>query len=425
MFSEMQSEILIDEPSVGTPLSTPPAPLQTPPGSPVSDNWIPYGRQSITKEDIEAVVGILRSSYLTQGPTVEDFERRVAAYTNARHGVAVNSATSALHIACLAAGLKSGDYLWTVPNSFVASANCGLYCGATVDFVDIDPQTYNMSVADLARKLSVAERERRLPKVLIPVHFAGQSCEMAAISELAKQYGITVIEDASHGIGGTYRGTKIGACEFSDMAVFSFHPVKIITSGEGGLVTTNNTELYNRLVRLRSHGITRDPRFLREPLDGPWAYEQLDLGFNYRLTDVQASLGLSQMVRIDEFVRRRTYLVERYNKGLRDLPLTLPTKIQDANPAWHLYVIRLQLEKLRRSRKEIYAELKDRNIGTNVHYIPIYWQPYYRDLGFKPGLCPEAEAYYSGALSIPLYFELSDQEQDYVIANIRSVLTSS
>lgn len=384
-------------------------------------SWIPYARQSVTQSDIDEVVRILKSPNLTQGPSVEEFEREVARFCGAKYAVAVNSATSALHIACLAAGLGPGDRHWTVPNTFVASANCGLYCGSTADFVDIDPRTYNMSVESLQKKLDEASQSGRLPKVLIPVHFAGQSAQMAEIRALAAKHDITVIEDASHAIGGSYRGKKVGSCEFSDMVIFSFHPVKIITSGEGGMIVTNDEALYEKLVRLRSHGITRDERFLQNEMDGPWSYEQLELGYNYRLTDLHAILGLSQMRRIDEFVERRRKLVNRYNERLAGLPLQLPTCIADADPAWHLYVIRVKADSPL-NRRELFLQLKERGVGTNVHYIPVHTQPHYRTLGFKPGQFPESEKYYAECLSLPLYFELTDAEQDRVIENIQALL---
>ena len=389
----------------------------------MASNFIPYGRQSISPADIESVVSVLRSLFLTQGPMVEHFEQAVAEFCGAKYAVAVNSATSALHIACLAAGLESGDHHWSTPNTFVASSNCGLYCGAKVDFVDIDSRTYNMSPEKLREKLEAAKKAGRLPKTLIPVDFAGQSAALKEIYEIAKSYGITVIEDASHAVGGSYRGEKVGSCRYSDMTVFSFHPVKIVTTGEGGIVLTNNADLYERLIRFRSHGITRDPKLLSQPGDGPWSYEQIDLGYNYRMTDISAALGLSQMGRIQEFVDRRKVLVTRYNKALEGLPITLPYQHPDTDPAWHLYVIRLQTGKAKLSRSELYNALKKRGIIPNVHYIPVHWQPYYRKLGFERGQFPEAESYYNEALSIPLFVELTEKEQDVVISAIREALS--
>ncbi|HHU52396.1 MAG TPA: UDP-4-amino-4,6-dideoxy-N-acetyl-beta-L-altrosamine transaminase [Firmicutes bacterium] len=383
---------------------------------------IPYGRQDINEDDINAVVKILKSDWLTQGPASKRFEDAVAGYCGAKYAVAVNSATSALHLACLAAGLGPGDLLWTSPNTFVASANCGLYCGATVDFVDIDPKTYNISVDALEDKLRKAKKNGKLPKVVIPVHFAGQSCPMAEIRRLAEEYNFTVIEDAAHAIGGSYQGKKVGSCKFSEMAVFSFHPVKIVTTGEGGMVLTNREELYEKLIRLRTHGITRDERFMVKPQDGPWHYQQIELGFNYRMTDLQAALGLSQLQRIEEFVRRRHALAERYGQLLKDLPVTLPWQDPDAYSAFHLYVLRLHLDKLKKSRRQIFEELRASKIIVNVHYIPVHTQPYYERLGFKVGDFPAAEEYYQEVMTIPLYYGLSEEDQDYVVEKLREII---
>ena len=385
-------------------------------------NYVPYARQHIDEADIKGVIEVLTSDFLTQGPAVERFEQAVAAYCGVQYAVAVNSATSALHIACLAAGLGSGDMLWTSPNTFVASANCGLYCGADVDFVDIDPKTYNMSVNSLRQKLELAILANTLPKVIIPVHFAGQSCAMEEIESLANEYGFTIIEDASHAIGGLYRQNKIGSCRYSDMTVLSFHPVKIITTGEGGMVLTNNKRLYDALVLCRSHGITRNPDLMTEDSHGPWYYQQVDIGYNYRLTDLQAALGVSQLQRIDEFVRRRHQLADRYNELLRDLPLTLPYQHSDNYSAYHLYVIRLQLDKLRKSHRQIFEELRAKGIGVNLHYMPVHTQPYYQKMGVRRGQFPQAEQYYSEAISLPMYYELTNEEQDYVIATVNEVL---
>ena len=384
---------------------------------------IPYGRQSISETDIQAVVDVLRSDWLTQGPVIEQFEQAVAAYCGAQYAVAVNSATSALHIACLAAGLGSGDTLWTSPNTFVASANCGLYCDASVDFVDIDPRTYNLSAAELDKKLARAKERGTLPKVVIPVHFAGQPCEMDRIAGLAKEYGFTVIEDASHAIGGKYLGKPVGSCTFSDMTVFSFHPVKIITTGEGGMVVTNRRDLYEKLLRLRSHGITREPGLMECESHGPWYYQQIELGFNYRITDIQAALGLSQMQRLDEFVNRRHELVEKYNQKLRDLPLILPAQHPDTWSAFHLYVIRLQLDKITKTHRQIFEGLRAAGILVNLHYIPVHTQPYYQRMGFTAGMFPEAEQYYSEAISLPMFAGLTNEQQDRVVAALRGVLS--
>ena len=382
---------------------------------------IPYGRQSISAADIQAVVEVLKSPWLTQGPTVERFERSVADYCSAAHAVAVNSATSALHIACLAAGLGPGDILWTSPNTFVASANCALYCGASVDFVDIDPGSYNMSVERLQEKLERADRQGKLPKVVVPVHFAGQSCDMEGIARLAARYGFSVIEDASHGIGGRYRDQPLGNCRYCDMTVFSFHPVKIITTGEGGMVLTNSAKLRERLVRLRSHGITSDPARMAGEPHGPWYYEQIELGFNYRMTDIQAALGVSQMTMLDEFVARRQYLAKRYGQLLGDLPITPPRQHPDTFSAFHLYVIRLQ-EAAGLSRRVILEQMRAKGIVAHVHYIPVHTQPYYRALGFRQGDFPEAERYYRHAMTIPLFPAMTDNEQDLVVETLRETL---
>lgn len=384
---------------------------------------IPYGRQDINEEDIRAVVEVLRSDWLTQGPAVERFEQEVARYCGAKFAVAVSSATAALHIACLAAGLKPGDNLWTSPNTFVASANCGLYCGAHPDFVDIDPRTYNLSVDALKQRLARAENQGELPRIVIPVHFAGQSCDMDAIAGLGKRYGFTVIEDASHAIGGRYRDTRVGSCAFSDMTVFSFHPVKIITTGEGGMILTNRQDLYEKLVRLRSHGITRDSMLMEGESDGPWYYQQIELGFNYRITDIQAGLGVSQIRRLDEFVARRRSLAARYDTLLRDLPLTLPWQHPDAYSAFHLYVVRLHLDAIGKSHRQVFDEMRQQGVGVNLHYIPVHTQPYYRGMGFKPADFPEAEQYYREAISLPLYPGLSDSEQDRVVQALKRALS--
>lgn len=383
---------------------------------------IPYGRQDISEQDIQAVVEVLRSDWLTQGPAIKRFEQEVAQYCGAKYAVAVSNATAALHIACLAAGLGPDDILWTSPNTFVASANCGRYCGAGVDFVDIDARSYNLDAEALEEKLMRAQKQGAPPKVVIPVHFAGQSCDMARIGELARRYRFTVIEDASHAIGGSYRDRKTGGCAFSDMVVFSFHPVKIITTAEGGMVLTNRKDLYDKLIRLRSHGITRDPALMEGKPDGPWYYQQIDLGFNYRMTDMQAALGTSQMQRVGEFVARRHYLARRYDGLLAELPLNVPWCDPETHSAFHLYVVRLRLDAIAKSHVQVFTELRERGIGVNLHYIPVHTQPYYRRLGFKPGDFPVAEQYYREAISLPLFFGLSEAQQDQVVAVLREVL---
>lgn len=378
---------------------------------------IPYGRQEITEEDIARVVSVLRSDFLTQGPQVPAFERGVAEKVGAAYGVAVNSATSALHLACLALDVGPGDYVWTSPVTFVASANCALYCGASVDFVDIDALTYNLSVAALEEKLVKAEQEGTLPKVVIPVHLCGQPCEMEAIYQLGQRYGFAIIEDASHAIGGRYQDQFIGNCRYSDITVFSFHPVKIITTAEGGLATTNRQELAERMELLRSHGITRDPKRMTRAMDGPWYYQQVSLGFNYRMTELQAALGLSQLDRLDDYVARRHKLARRYDALLEDVPVTTPWQHPDSYSGLHLYVIRLQA-----ARREVFESLREQGIGVNLHYIPIHTQPYYQALGFKTGMFPIAEKYYQEAISLPMFPTLTEAEQDSVVAALRSTL---
>jgi UDP-4-amino-4,6-dideoxy-N-acetyl-beta-L-altrosamine transaminase len=386
---------------------------------------IPYGRQSLDQADIDAVVEVLESDWLTQGPTIERFEAAMAERCEAGFGVAVCNATAALHIACLAAGLGEGDWLWTSPNTFLASANCGRYCGADVDFVDIDPLTWNLDVNALKHKLESAEREGKLPKVLVAVAFSGQSCDMRAIAELSRRYGFVMIEDASHAVGASYAGRPVGCGEYADMTVFSFHPVKIVTTGEGGLVLTNSPERAEHLRRLRSHGMTRDPVQMDAPSHGPWYYQQVELGFNYRITDMQAALGLSQLNKLDGFLARRRQLVARYQALLADLPLTLPTPQPEAESAWHLYVVRLQTERLQHSHRQIFEGLRAAGIGVNVHYIPVHLQPYYRDLGFAAGDFPQAEAYYAQAISLPLFPAMSDEQQDFVVDQLRRLLTDA
>lgn len=379
---------------------------------------IPYGRQSIDAADIEAVVEVLKSDFLTQGPAVPRFEQALANYCGAAHGVAVCNATAALHIACLALDLGPGDSLWTSAITFVASANCALYCGAEVDFVDIDPKTYNMSVEALTEKLETAEREGRLPKVVVPVHMTGQSADMRAIAELGRRHGFRIIEDASHAIGATYGNGPVGDCRHSDIAVFSFHPVKIITTGEGGMAMTNDPDLAARMALLRTHGVTRDPAKLQGEPDGGWYYEQLELGFNYRMTDIQAALGASQLHRIDALVQRRRSLANRYDEALAGLPLTTPWQHPDGRSSFHLYVIRVDAA----VHASAFTRLREAGIGVNLHYIPVPRQPYYRGLGFDPADWPEAERYYAEAISLPLFPDLTEDDQDRVIAAVKDVV---
>jgi len=383
---------------------------------------IRYGQQDITQDDIDAVIGVLKSVNLTQGPNIPAFEQAVLAETGARHAVAVNSATSALHISCLALGLGPGDWLWTTPNTFVASANCGLYCGAQVDFVDIDPKTWNLCPERLEEKLIRAEKEGKLPKVVIPVHLTGQPCNMEKIHALGQKYGFRIIEDASHAIGGRYKGEPIGNCRYSDITVFSFHPVKIITTAEGGMALTNDDELATRLGLLRSHGITRDPELMTKEMEGPWYYQQVDLGFNYRMTDMQAVLGVSQMTRLHSYIERRHEIAERYNHLLADLPLTLPWQHPDSYSAWHLYVIRLQLDRIKTSHRAVFEAMRARDIMVNLHYIPVHTQPWYRKMGFRDGDFPQAEQYYREAISIPMHPNLTDAEQDFVVEVLREAI---
>jgi len=377
---------------------------------------IPYARQNLNQDDIDAVVEVLRSDWLTQGPLIEKFERSISNYCNASHAIAVSNGTAALHLACLALGLGDGDILWTSPNTFVASANCALYCGATVDFVDIDENTYNLCPGKLQEKLIAAKKNNNLPKVIVVVHFAGRSCDMEKISDLAREYGVKIIEDASHAIGGEYRQHKIGSCYYSDITIFSFHPVKIITTGEGGMLLTNDHKLAGTISQLRTHGITRDPGQLGSVNSNPWYYEQQMLGYNYRITDIQAALGLSQMKRIDLFVQRRQELAARYNSELAGLKITLPVPEEAGLSALHLYVVKVP------NRDAVYRDLHERGIGVNVHYIPVHFQPYYRMLGFKPGDFPIAENYYKETLSLPMYASLSSADQGTVINTLKQII---
>jgi UDP-4-amino-4,6-dideoxy-N-acetyl-beta-L-altrosamine transaminase len=377
---------------------------------------ITYARQDINQADIDAVVGVLKSEFLTQGPVIPAFEKAVADYCGVEYAVAVNSATAALHIACLALGVSKGDLVWTTPITFVASANCALYCGGQVDFVDIDPRTYLMSVERLEEKLAQAKKTGNLPKVVIPVHLCGQSCDMAAIHALGARYGFRIIEDASHAIGGRYQGESIGSCAYSDITIFSFHPVKIITTGEGGMALTKDAKLGKRLRLLRSHGISGDAADLQpRPPQEVWNYQQIDLGFNYRMTDIGAALGLSQMDRLDEFVSRRHTIAKRYDEILSKFPVVTPWQHPDSYSGYHLYVIRLRLSEIGKTNRQVYSAMHSAAILVNLHYIPVYRHPYYERMGFTVGYCPEAEKYYSEVLSIPMYPGLTNAEQDSVL----------
>ena len=380
---------------------------------------IPYGRQDITQADINSVIKVLQSDFLTQGPQVPKFEKVASQYCNVKYALATNSATSALHLACLSLGLNNNDWLWTTSITFVASANCGLYCGAKVDFVDINPTTYNLCPEALKKKLVEAKKLGKLPKIVIPVHLCGQSCDMKSIYELSKEYGFKIIEDASHAIGGKYLNEPIGNCKYSDITVFSFHPVKIITTGEGGMALTNNNKLFKRMSLLRSHGLTRDPSQMTKQADGDWYYQQIELGYNYRMTDIQAALGVSQLKRLDDYVSRRHELYTRYNELLKGFPLVIPYQYSDGYSAFHLYIIRL---KNRDKHKQVFEYLRKNGIGVNLHYIPVYHQPYYEAMGFKKGYCLEAENYYNEAISLPMYATLSEAEQDKVAAVLHEAL---
>jgi len=379
---------------------------------------IPYGKQEITEEDIGAVVDVLKSDFITQGPQISLFEDSVTEYTNAKYGVATNSATSALHIACLALNLGEGDYLWTSPITFVASANCGLYCGAKIDFVDIDPKTYNLSPYALEEKLIRAEKENKLPKIVIPVHFAGQSCDMDRIYQLSQRYGFKIIEDASHAIGGKYKEQPIGNCKYSDITVFSFHPVKIITTGEGGMAVTNSSKLSEKMKLLRSHGVTRDLERMSHKPDGEWYYQQIDLGYNYRMTDIQAALGTSQMQRLDNYIKQRQAIANEYNEKLLGYPIIRQLECDDTYSAYHLYVVGVKAQK----HRKIFHQLRDSGIGVNLHYIPVYRQPYYDKFDYKRDEYPNSEMFYSKAISLPIHPALTSSEQGKVISILKSLL---
>ena len=383
---------------------------------------IPYGRQEVTDEDIKSVVDVLKSDYLTQGPQVPIFEHNVKEFCNAKYAVASNSATSSLHAACFALGVSENDIVWTSANTFVASSNCAIYCGAEVDFIDIDPRTYNICSLKLESKLKYAKSQGKLPKVLIPVHLTGQSCDMKKIDDLSKEYNFKIIEDASHAIGAKYLDSYVGSCEFSDITVFSFHPVKIITSGEGGMATTNIKNIADKLLTFRTHGITRDANLIENESDGPWYYEQIDIGYNYRMTDIQAALAISQIKRLNKIVKRRHEIAEVYNEELKDLPIQLPWQDPKTYSSFHLYVIRLNLDETDITHKEFFTKMRNAGILVNLHYIPVYFHPYYRRLGFKKGYCVEAEKYYSDAISIPMFPSLKSKDQMKVIKTIKSII---
>ena len=385
---------------------------------------IPYGKQNINQDDIDAVVDVLNSDFLTQGPQVPRFEEIIADQVASKYAVAVNSATSALHIACMALELGRGDWLWTSPNTFVASANVGLYCGAKVDFVDINPKTYNICPGALERKLIEAKLNSSLPKVLVPVHLCGQPCDMRAIHGLCQKYGVKIVEDASHAIGGSYLGRPIGNCEYSDITVFSFHPVKIITTAEGGVAVTNDSILAQKMSLYRSHGITRDQNLMTEPSHGDWYYQQIVLGYNYRMTDLQAALGIAQMKRLHQFVAKRHQIAGRYDELLKELPVERPYQLEGTYSGMHLYVIRLRLGQIDASHKQVFSKLRANGIGVNLHYIPVHTQPFYKAIGFKEGDFPEAEKYYSDAISLPMYPDLSEEDQIKVVAILASLVTS-
>ena len=385
---------------------------------------IPYGRQDITENDIEAVIEVLRSDFLTQGPTIKKFEDKVSEYCGSSHAFALNSATSALHVACLALDVGPGDLVWTSPITFVASSNCALYCGAKIDFVDIDPLTYNICCDQLRVKLCLAKLNGTLPKAVIPVHLTGQSCDMESIRQLSEEYGFSVIEDASHAVGGRYKDDAIGSCKYSDICVFSFHPVKIITTGEGGMALTNNSQLAQKIGQLRSHGITRDPEQLSNKDPEPWWYEQIDLGLNYRMTDIQAALGLSQMSRLDQYVAIRNQLAQRYDELLAKLPVIVPAQEKDCYSSRHLYVVRLKLDEIDKSRRQVFESLREQGVGVQIHYIPVPSQPYYKNLGFSDEDYPHGLSYYQEAISLPLFPTMTTEQQDKIVSVLSEILRS-
>lgn len=380
--------------------------------------FLPYGRQSLDADDIQAVVDVLQSDFLTQGPAIQRFEKAVSGWCGAKHGIAMANGTATLHLAAKALSLKHGDWLWTSPITFVASANAGRYCGAQVDFVDVDPGTVNLCPDRLAEKLAVAEKEGRLPKIVVPVHFAGQSCAMDRIHALGQKYGFKIIEDGAHALGGSYQGERIGNCRWSDAVSHSFHPVKIVTSGEGGMITTNDDELAWKIGMLRTHGITRDADRMEGESHGPWYYQQLDLGFNFRMTDMQAALGASQMNKLDAFALRRREIADLYDKALSDLPLRPLARDPQGISGWHLYMIRLNLNEIRKTRREVFESLRAQGIGVNVHYIPVHVQPDYVKFGFKAGMFPEAERYYEECITLPMFPAMKDEDIERVRASL-------
>ena len=383
---------------------------------------IPYGRQEITEDDIASVVEVLKSDFLTQGKVVPAFEKKISEYTGAQYALAINSATSGLHLACLAIGVGPNDIVWTSPVTFVASSNCALYCGAKIDFIDINPSTFNLCIDNLKHKLEHAKKENALPKVIIPVHLTGQSCDMKEIHRLSKEYGFRIIEDASHAIGGDYRGEKVGSCKYSDICIFSFHPVKIITTGEGGMALTNDYDLSCKIDRLRSHGITRDEKFMSNPSHGPWYYEQIDLGLNYRMTDIQAALGISQMDRIDQYVQRRNELAQRYDELLANLPVSIPKQPDYVYSSRHLYVIRLNLCDINKSHLGVFEALRENDIGVQIHYIPVPMHPYYQKKGFTMDEYPNSLSYYQEAISIPMFPTMTEGQQNTVVSVLKEIL---
>jgi UDP-4-amino-4,6-dideoxy-N-acetyl-beta-L-altrosamine transaminase len=383
---------------------------------------IPYGRQSISQDDIDAVISVLKSENLTQGPTPAQFENLITNYCGSQFAISANSATSALHIACLALGLGEGDYLWTSTNTFVASANCARYCGASVDLVDIDERTYNMSVNALEEKLIKAEREGKLPKIVVPVHFAGLSCDMKRIKELSQKYEFFIIEDASHAVGARYDSNLVGSCQYSDIAVFSFHPVKIITSGEGGMCVTNNALLAEKMKLFKNHGINRTPELLLKGIEGAWYFEQIELGYNFRMSDIHAALGMSQLKRVDEFVSKRRNIAKKYHERLKEFPLTTPVESIDCYSSFHLYVVRLDLAEMKRQFIDIFSTLRARGVGVGKHYIPIYMHPYYKKLGLNADNFPNTEKYYRDSMTLPVFPDLKDEEFETILKELKVIL---